>query len=160
MSPALVPLVQNAGIEIQRAKNKHHVRSVVYLIIAIINVGISIVFAKYWKEIGCALGTTLSLLIGPIIFMNFYYHKKLGLDMIKFWKSILKTFPGLVAPFILGVSISLFYPFKGLLDFTIIVVLYSVAYSISVYFLSFNEYEKNIVTTFMHRLFKKRKMNI
>ena len=36
--PVTVPLVQNLGIEIQRAKNMHKARSIVYLFIAIANV--------------------------------------------------------------------------------------------------------------------------
>ena len=40
--PVTVPLIQNLGIEIQRAKNMHKFRSIVYFLIAIGNIFISI----------------------------------------------------------------------------------------------------------------------
>jgi O-antigen/teichoic acid export membrane protein len=89
MAPVTVSLVQNLGIEIQRAKNKHKARSVVYACLAIGNVGVSIGLVPYWGVVGAAAGTTISLILGNILFMNWYYHKKLGLDMITFWKDIL-----------------------------------------------------------------------
>lgn len=157
MAPALVALIQNAGVEIQRAKNKHHVRSIVYLVIAFINVGVSIILAKYLAEIGCALGTTISLVLGPILFMNFYYHKKLNINMIKFWKEIIKTLPGFIIPIVLGLAISLFHPFHNFWDFFAIVVLYTIVYCTSVYFISLNKNEKFICTNFIKKIFKNKK---
>ena len=61
--PAIVPLSQNIGIEIQRAKNKHQFRSLVYLIMALINVGLSIWFVLIWGGIGAALGTFISTVL-------------------------------------------------------------------------------------------------
>lgn len=66
MIPNSIPLCQNIGIEIQRAKNKHQIRSIVYLITAIINVIISIALVSLWGEIGAALGTSLTIIGGPI----------------------------------------------------------------------------------------------
>ena len=40
--PVTIPLIQNIGIEIQRAKNKHKARSIVYFVIAVANILISI----------------------------------------------------------------------------------------------------------------------
>ena len=42
MIPYIVPLIQNIGIEIQRAKNMHKFRSIIYFVIALANLGISI----------------------------------------------------------------------------------------------------------------------
>ena len=46
--PVTVPLIQNLGIEIQRAKNMHKFRSILYFIIAIGNVLISIPLTKVY----------------------------------------------------------------------------------------------------------------
>ena len=69
-----VPLIQNLGIEIQRAKNMHKARSAVYLFIAIANVFVSIPLIKLMGPAGAALGTAISLFAGNIIFMNWHYH--------------------------------------------------------------------------------------
>lgn len=102
ITPSIVPLIQNIGIEIQRAKNKHQFRSIVYLFVAIFNLIISIFLCKYFGIIGTALGTLISNLIGTITIMNIYYHKKLGIDIIKFWKEILKATSGTIFAIICG----------------------------------------------------------
>ena len=84
--PVTVPLIQNLGIEIQRAKNMHKARAVVYLAIAIANVFISIPLIKIMGPAGAALGTAISLIAGNIIFMNWYYHARIGMNMFYFWK--------------------------------------------------------------------------
>lgn len=99
MTPALVPLIQNIGIEVQRAKNMHQFRSIVYLIMAIINIVISIQFAKRWGEIGAALGTTISLILANGIAMNIFYHKKIGIDIVYFWKQIFSLIPSIIFPY-------------------------------------------------------------
>lgn len=90
--PVTVPLVQNLGIEIQRAKNMHKVRSIVYLFIAIANVFVSIPLIKLMGPAGAALGTAISLFAGNIIFMNWYYHARIGMNMIYFGKRLLNLF--------------------------------------------------------------------
>ena len=79
--PVTIPLIQNIGIEIQRAKDKHKARSIVYLVIAVANVMISVPLIHFMGSIGAALGTTLSLLVGNGLFMNWYYQHRIGIDI-------------------------------------------------------------------------------
>lgn len=44
-APLFIPLVQNTGIEIQRAKNRHKARSVAYLCMAFVNIVLTVVLA-------------------------------------------------------------------------------------------------------------------
>ena len=155
MSPAIIPLVQNIGIEIQRAKNKHQFRSIVYLLMAFINVGVSIWFAFLWGEIGTALGTTISLLIANGLIMNIYYQKKLGINVIRFWKSIISTLPGYILPICLGVSIMMFYDFKSLVDFCLFIALYVLVFGLSIYFLGINKEEKNIIKNTINKVLRR-----
>lgn len=60
--PVTVPLIQNLGVEIQRAKNMHKARAVVYLVIAIVNVFISIPLIKFMGPAGAALELRFRLL--------------------------------------------------------------------------------------------------
>lgn len=145
MAPAIIPLIQNIGIEIQRAKNKHKFRSIIYAIMAVLNVGISILFASMWGEIGTALGTTISLVVANGIIMNIYYQKKLGINVIEFWKSIIKTIPSFIIPIALGVLIKCLYNFHGIWDFILIILGYSIVFCASVYFLGLNNYEKGLI---------------
>ena len=155
MSPAIIPLIQNIGIEIQRAKNKHQFRSIAYLIMAFINIGISIWFAMMWGEIGAAMGTTISLLIANGLVMNIYYHKRLGINIIEFWKSIGQTLPGLIVPISFGVCMSIFYTFNGLFDFILLIIAYTTIYCLSLYFLGINKEEKNRINWVFRKVFRK-----
>lgn len=92
--PLVLPLTQNTGIEIQRAKNMHRARSVAMLLMAFFNVVFTLAvspFIGYWAP---AIGYVASIALGNGVFMNWYYHKRVGLDMLYFWK---RNFPVLVA---------------------------------------------------------------
>lgn len=88
--PALIPLTQNVGISIIQAKNKHQFRAIAYIIIAIINIMISIPLAKKYEGIGAAVGTAVANFLGQILIMNFFYWKKINLDIPKYWGFLLK----------------------------------------------------------------------
>lgn len=89
IGPAIIPLTQNIGISIIQAKNKHQFRSIVYLIIAIINIAISIPLAMRYGGIGAAIGTALANIAGQIITMNIFYWKKIHIDIPKYWKNMI-----------------------------------------------------------------------
>lgn len=89
VAPLLVPLSQNVGIEIQKAKNMHKARSVVYLGMAALNVAFTSVVAPqigYWAP---AIAYVTSIALGNCLFMNWYYQTRVGLDMAFYWKAVL-----------------------------------------------------------------------
>jgi len=145
--PETVPLIQNLGIEIQRAKNKHKMRSVVYFFMAIANILISIPLIKYWGEVGAALGTTFSLLIANIMFMNWYYQKKINLDMFYFWKRICALSKGLIVPLIVGTGISNLFNTDTIFNFCFAVVVYTIVYVISMWLFGMIDEEKKQTLT-------------
>ena len=102
--PLCVPLIQNLGVSIMQAKNMHKFRSILLFCIAIANIFISIPLAKLYGGIGCAIGTSISLIIGNIIILNIYYQKRVGINVIKFWKEIIK----MTVPFIIPIVVILF----------------------------------------------------
>ncbi|MCI2068512.1 MAG: oligosaccharide flippase family protein [Bacilli bacterium] len=144
MLPMLIPLIQNTAVYIQRAKYLHKFRSVVYLSTAIMNVVISIFLAIYFGAIGSALGTTITIVLSNII-INFYYEKKVKLNIPQFWLEILKTLPGLLIPLTCGSLLLLFYKFNGWADFFGMIFAYSFIYCVSIYALSLNKYERNLI---------------
>ena len=143
--PVTLPLLQNLGIEIQRAKNMHKFRSWVYLFSAVANVAISLPLVKLYGGIGAAAGTAIALVIGNVFIMNWYYHKKVGLDIKLFVKEILKITPSLIIPSIVGV---LMFQYLNLFDLKILVsgiIIYTIIFSVSMWFLGMNQYEKDLV---------------
>lgn len=153
--PVTVPLVQNLGIEIQRAKNMHKARSIVYLFIAIANVFVSIPLIKIMGPAGAALGTAISLIAGNIIFMNWYYHARIGMNMFYFWKEIAKFIPALIAPGIVGILIMRFANVTGLIKLGMFAIIYTWVYGISMYFLGMNAEEKQLVMGPIKKILRK-----
>lgn len=143
--PVTIPLIQNLGIEIQKAKNMHQFRSWVYFFIALGNVFLSIPLAKMYGGIGAAVGTAISLLIGNGLIMNWYYHNRVGLDMKYFWGEILKFSKSLLIPIIVGLMMYLFIDMYNILTFLICGIIYVIIFFISIWFSGMNQYEKDLI---------------
>ncbi|MBM7869849.1 O-antigen/teichoic acid export membrane protein [Clostridium pascui] len=157
--PVTIPLIQNLGIEIQKAKNMHKFRSWIYLFIAIGNMFLSIPLTKSYGGVGAALGTAISLIIGNGIIMNVYYHKKVELDMRYFWSKILSFIPALLLPVIVGIIMVLFVDMNHILVLLMCGIIYVVVFSISMWFIGMNQYEKDLVGKPISKLIKKVKLN-
>ena len=128
--PVTIPLIQNIGIEIQRAKNIHKFRSVIYLLIALINIALSIPLAKLYGEIGAAFGTTVGIVIGNIIVMNLYYQVKIKLDMVYFWKNIFSLLPPIFVSVIITYFLGAVMDIDSVSKFLVLGIIYVVLYGI------------------------------
>jgi O-antigen/teichoic acid export membrane protein len=137
--------IQNIGIEIQRAKNMHKFRSWLYLFIAIGNLGISIPLAKLYGGAGAAFGTAVAILIGNGFIMNWYYHVKVGINIIYFWKQILSFISSLVAPIVAGVLINSLFNLNNLFNFICFGIIYVIIFFTSMWIIGMNQYEKDLI---------------
>ncbi|MDO5346809.1 MAG: oligosaccharide flippase family protein [Lachnospiraceae bacterium] len=142
MVPVTIPLVQNIGIEIQRAKNMHRTRSVVYLAIAVGNVLVSSPLIRAWGICGAALGTAVTLLLGNGLFMNWYYQKRIGIDIRLFWKNIAALFPAMAPAIAAGVGIRLFVRIGRLPQLAAAAAVYTAVYCISMWHFGMNPTER------------------
>ncbi len=147
-----VPLFQNVGLEIQKAKNKHKARSVVYFLIALFNVLLTIPFCRKWGGIGAALATTICMFLGTVVFMNYYYSVHIGLNIKQFWISIARILPGLFVPVCTGLIINKTIDVKSYYMVFISAVIISVSYAVSIWFFSMNDYEKGLIKSFCRRI--------
>lgn len=154
--PLCVPLIQNLGISIMQAKNMHKFRSILLALIAVANIFISIPLAKAYGGIGSAIGTSLSLIIGNIIILNIYYHKKVGINVIEFWKSIIKMTIPMIIPIVAIVILMHFVTLHGYVNLIVFGGIYTILYCLTCYFLAMNDYEKNIVNKVLIKLHMKR----
>ena len=151
-SSLLIPLIQNLGIEIQRAKNMHKARSVVYFCIPIINIFISIPLIKLLGPSGAALGTCISLFVGNGLFMNWYYHSRIGLNIIVFWKTVAPVLISATIVTIIGFLGTFLLPVSGLATFFFWGVAYSVLYCAACWLFVLRDSEKNRIKAMFARL--------
>ena len=144
--PLVIPLTQNTGIEIQRAKNMHRARSVAMLLMAVLNVSFTLVaspFIGYWAP---AIGYVASIALGNGAFMNWYYHRRVGLDMLHFWRRNLPVLAAGVVITVTCVAASQMLPVSGWASFFAWGLAYTVLFSAALWLLVFDEDEKHAVS--------------
>lgn len=142
MFPLCIPLIQNMGLTIVIAQNKHQFRSIVYLIIAVANVIMTYISVPYFGIYGAAACSCIAYVIGQGIIMNIYYYKVTGLDIPLFWRNIFKM---AIVPIIMtGACLFLnnFITINSWKIFLCGVVVFTLIYAILMYLFSFNQYER------------------
>ena len=147
---SIVPLTQNVGIEIQRAKNRHQFRSVLYSLMAVINLVLSIYLCQIYGEVGSAIGTAISFVVANTILMNIYYGKRLKINLRLYWKYFVNTIISVIPAFCIGV---LFCRKNNLSNLSILlssIVLYSIIYFICIYIFACTKNEKNIIRKWLN----------
>lgn len=145
MIPSTVPLIQNLGIEIQRAQNLHKFRAVFYTAMAVCNLLLSIYLCQRYGAIGSAIGTAIAVVLANGIGMNVFYHKRCNIDVLKFWKSILMMSTGLIIPIISAVMAVRLIQFNSLIKMLVGMAVYTIVYCASMWLISMNKYEKQLI---------------
>lgn len=157
ITPAIIPLTQNVCLSIIQAKNKHQFRSVMYILIAILNILISIPLAKKYQGIGAAIGTAIGNLLGQILTMNIFYYKVIHIDIPTYWKNFFKfTLPIII---ITTIGISINHYFLNIISWKALIIegiIYTIVYWTYVY-TYMNSYEKEQVKNIFNKISKKDK---
>lgn len=154
--PLCFPLIQNLGISIMQAKNLHKFRSILLIIIAILNVIISIPLAQHFDGIGSAIGTSLSLIVGNIIIINIYYYKKIGINIFDFWKNIIFMTFKFIIPIMLILFVMNFIKLNGFIFVITYGLLYTLLFCVISYLFVMNKYEKDIVNRVLVKIHLKK----
>lgn len=155
--PTTVPLIQNAGIEIQKAKNKHKPRSIAYMICAAIDLVITYVLASSLGAWGAVIGFDFFIIFASWLFMNWYYQHGVGLDMPFFWRR--------TAPIILAVALAAsicllgtrLFPVDGIVEFLAWGILYTVACIAILWPLVLDKCEKDQLRRLLSRIVRQAK---
>ncbi|MFJ8524755.1 oligosaccharide flippase family protein [Bacillus cereus] len=158
MIPLTIHLFQNVGLPILQAKNMHAFRAIMYVIIAVINVCISIPLVKVMGGIGAAIGTSVAIIIGDVIIMNIYYHYKVQINIPQFFKEIVFMLPGMIVATGVGAA-TLLIQGNSFIIFVLRLAIFAVAYCSCLWFLSMNRYEKNLIKKPIINIITKLKSN-
>lgn len=140
-----IPAVQTLGVNIQNAKNLHRMRSVVYFGVACTNVVVSIFLIRIWGVVGAAIGTLLAILAGNGVFMNIYYHKRIGLNVLKFWKEILKSVPYCALSVLVGLGFLQFWKLDRWLNLLLFIGVYVIVYCLLLFALGLKKEERAMI---------------
>ena len=160
MIPILVPLIQNVGLSILQAKNLYKNRTRMFIFIAIGNIIISIFLAKLYGGIGAALGTAISQIVGQIIILNIYYHKKVKLNMISFWKQIFKMSIPVFISFIIGIIFRSIWTTESMVVFGTQIIIYVIIYGSFMWLLGLTQEEKMKLMTPLKKIKELKNKNV
>lgn len=147
--PLCIPLIQNLGISIMQAMNKHKFRTAAMFIMAIFNAVISLFLARAYGIIGVAAGTAISLIIVNVIAINIYYYRVIKIDIPRFWKEIIKMTIPFMLSIVFFIMITRMIKIKGFIGLIIYIAVYIIIYAIVAYFLTMNDYERNLTKSFL-----------
>ncbi len=150
--PASVPLIQNLGIEVQRAQNTHRFRSLVYIAMAALTLVLSIFLCQSWGAVGAAMGVAVSLLIANGLIMNIYYHKRCRIDILFFWKSIGRMVLGMLPAALCGLLLNLWLDMSSFIGLAAGIAIYALVYCGGMWLVGLNSYEKELVKKPLQKL--------
>lgn len=149
--PVMIPLTQNTGIEIQRAKNRHKTRSLIYVLTSVIDIVISVLLIPslgYWAT---AIGYVASIALGTGLFMNWYYHTRIGLDMVYFWKHQLPTILLALAVVVVCLLGGLMLPVSSIPTFLVWGIIYTLLFGAGALKVSLTTGEREKIVNRLHR---------
>ena len=124
-----------------------------YLTIAILNASSTYLVVPYLGGIGAALCSCISYLLGQGLIMNIYYNKVVGIDILQFWKIILKMSIFPMCMMFVGLNVVRFIVINNWVIFFTGVIVYTVIYCFGMYILNMNDYEKNIIREPLKKIF-------
>ena len=157
MIPVTIPLIQNTGINILYALNRHQFRSTVYACIAVLNVVLTFWWVERYGIIGAAMATCLAYVIGNILIINWYYRRKIGIDIPLFWKNILEMSPVMFVMGVAGWFVLDRLTVNGWLTFFAAAAVYSVVYFTLAYVFMLNQSERELIRGPLQKILKKLK---
>lgn len=157
MVPLTIPLIQNIAFATILAENKHRFRSIIYAIIAVVNVISTWLVLPYYGIIGAAACTAVAYVLGQGLIMNIYYYRVTKLDIPGFWKNIARM--SIVPGAMIAVGLRLVtrvLPMDSLVMLLIGAIVFSGIFAISSWFISMNSYEKDLVLGMFRKVLRKR----
>ncbi|MGN0488974.1 MAG: lipopolysaccharide biosynthesis protein [Ruminococcus sp.] len=144
MIPACIPLVQSVAYNVIVAMNKHRFRSIVYLIVAIANVILTIPALNIFGVVGAALMTGICSIGGSLVTMNWYYWKKIKLEIPRFWKNVSKIYIGPIILCAITLFVSNFVAFNSWLSIFIGIIIFTSVFFVYNWLFIMTDYEKEI----------------
>ena len=151
------PGIQVVGIEIQRAMNMHKFRSITYSIVAVINALLLIPACKFWGGIGAAGCVLLTTFCGQVIPMNWYYNKKIGLNIRWFWKKIGQLLPPMILPLASAILIAIYAPVHSYITIALWGLVFVAVYGTCMWLFGMNRYERELIAGPVRRILHRRK---
>ncbi len=155
--PAVIPNIQAIPVQVLQAINRHQFKAILYVVCAVLNVAASIPAGIYYGPLGCAVCTGITTLLTKGIIINWYYHKKIGLGIGKFWKNILFLLIKLSPIVAVGIGLNFLTANASWLTLVAKIAGYTLIFILYAYFIGMNKEEKGLITGVLGNFKKENK---
>ncbi|WP_430813429.1 lipopolysaccharide biosynthesis protein [Carboxylicivirga sp. RSCT41] len=145
-----VPLVQGFGNSILEAKAKLRFKAIIYVSFVVIGVLLGALLVPKYGATGMVAGNVIGWMISQNI-MNFYYHKAIRINIIRFFKELVdKNLLSMAFIMLVGVGITML-PGDGWMIFILKSALYSLTYFAVMYRFGMHVYEVDLIKSVIKR---------
>lgn len=149
--PAAIPNMQAVPVQVVQAMNRHRFKAILYAVCAGLNVLTSIPVGLVYGPLGCAICTGVTTLLTKGVVINWYYHKKIHLNIAGFWKSILGLLLRLSPLCLVGIALNMLITTQSWLWIFIKIGIYTLCFGLYALFVCFNREEKALVGRFLRK---------
>jgi len=157
MGGLLLPLMMNSGIAILQAKNKYDVFVKCQITLAFINIILTWNIVDSYGMLGAAFMTMITHFGGSVVFISFYYHKYMMLNMKRFYVDIFGIFPPAIVSGLLLFLIRSFVEINNWLVFFLTCVFFALIYASIEWIFALTVYEKSLFSSVIDKVLMKGK---
>jgi len=151
MVPLSIPLMQNLGLSILKAKNKFYFRAIASLVMSLVTITLSLALTKEFGYWGIAISIAITFLVLNGIIMNIYYWY-IGIDVFKFWKEISKVLIPMLIIFIITRFIKDYVHSDHISTLIVEALLFIMVIIAFSYLYIMNKYEKGIMNSMWSKI--------
>lgn len=154
MTAYLFILTESIGTQILWAMNRHREQSILKIVIVLLNIILTVFLIRINPLIGAAIGTFISLLLGDIAVMNIIFVKRIGINLLYYYRGIFKGIvPCILISIIVGfISNKLITGRWAALLINMAVM--CAAYAAAMLLFGMNEYEKNMIFSILKKAYR------
>ena len=150
--PQILESVEGTIFNVMKAKNLQATRSMILFAVAIVHVLLSVALLKIFPLYGPALGTFISFVLGNTILSNIYYHKKVGINMLRYFSNLFKGILPTILISLIGGFLINYIPIAGWLGFIVKGCCFVAVYGIFALLLGLDKYEKSMLKGILKKI--------
>lgn len=151
--PCMFHLTKTIAEELMLATNKVKYRAIAYTCGSTFSVLSIVYLTPYIGALAAAIGVFLSFVVAHNILLDVFYHKKIGVDMLKFYKEChLQIFFVLLLCLVIAFGIQFFISSTTWILLFFKCFIWSICSIVILWFLAFNQEEKNMLLTYVSKV--------
>ncbi len=154
MIPFTIDVSQNIGLTILQVMNLYSFRAKMYVLAACGNIILTIALVSRYGCIGAAASSGVAMAISSGLVLNIYYTKIVGLDMVEWWKSIVRETIPLIVLCIASIFIWHRHPIDSVYGLIVSMIIYAVLFCLTAWNLSASTTERKMIASIARRLKK------